>query len=86
MIGNWFKKNGKRNDIILATKVVGRSSMTWFRDNGNEPELTKEQITEAIDKSLKRLNTDYIDLSINYTGLIDHTYSFWWSWLSTFWR
>ena len=62
MIGNWFKKNGKRNDIILATKVVGRSSMTWFRDNGNEPELTKEQITEAIDKSLKRLNTDYIDL------------------------
>ena len=62
MIGNWFEKTGKRQDVILATKVVGRSTMTWFRDNGDEPELTCPQIMEAIDKSLTRLKTDYIDL------------------------
>ena len=62
MIGNWFEKTGKRQDVILATKVVGRSNMTWFRDNGDEPELTRPQIMEAIDKSLLRLKTDYIDL------------------------
>ena len=62
MIGNWFEKTGKRQDVILATKVVGRSTMTWFRDNGDEPELTRPQIMEAIDKSLARLKTDYIDL------------------------
>ena len=50
MIGNWFEKTGKRQDVILATKVVGRSTMTWFRDNGEEPELTRPQIMEAIDK------------------------------------
>ena len=45
-----FEKTGKRQDVILATKVVGRSTMTWFRDNGDEPELTRPQIMEAIDK------------------------------------
>ena len=44
-------KTGKRQDI-LATKVVGRSTAAWFRDNGDEPELTRPQIMEAIDKAL----------------------------------
>ncbi|MGC6476032.1 MAG: aldo/keto reductase [Parvibaculales bacterium] len=62
MIGNWFAARGNRDKIILATKVTGRSKMPWFRDNGAPTELSEEQIHEAIDKSLERLQTDYIDL------------------------
>lgn len=60
-IGNWFKQNGRRNDVILATKVTGRSKNSWVR-GGAETRLSKQQINEAIDGSLRRLNTDYIDL------------------------
>lgn len=62
IIGTWFKKRGKRDDIILATKVVGRSPMPWFRDDGSTTEINRAQMLEAVDKSLKRLQTDYIDL------------------------
>ena len=62
MIGNWFAARGNRDKIILASKVTGRSSLTWFRDDGAPTELSEAQILEAIDKSLKRLQTDYIDL------------------------
>ena len=60
IIGNWLKLRKCRDKIILATKVVGRSGMKWFRNK--ETRLNKEQINEAINGSLKRLNTDYIDL------------------------
>ncbi|MGB3626038.1 MAG: aldo/keto reductase [Henriciella sp.] len=63
IIGTWFKKTGKRKQIILASKVTGRSKMTWTRDgNVKMTRQTKEQIDEAVEKSLKRLKTDYIDL------------------------
>jgi aryl-alcohol dehydrogenase-like predicted oxidoreductase len=62
IIGTWFKSRGKRDKVILASKVVGRSENTWFRDDGSPAELSRAQIEEAVNKSLKRLQTDYIDL------------------------
>ena len=60
IIGKWLDQNCCREKIILATKVVGRSGMKWFRNK--ETRLNEEQIFEALEGSLKRLNTDYIDL------------------------
>ncbi|QFT29193.1 General stress protein 69 [Labrenzia sp. THAF82] len=62
IIGNWFKKSGKRDKVVMATKVVGRSEMNWFRKNGEKSKLTREQIEQAVDRSLTNLQTDYIDL------------------------
>ena len=59
IIGNWFKKTKKRNEVILATKVAG-PSREYLRDGGYNYGI--EKLTEAINDSLKRLQTDYIDL------------------------
>ena len=60
-IGNWFAQNGRRDEVILATKVTGRSNRSWVRD-GQETRLNRNQINQAVDGSLERLKTDYIDL------------------------
>ncbi|MCO5090536.1 NADP(H)-dependent aldo-keto reductase [Bosea sp. (in: a-proteobacteria)] len=62
IIGSWFKARGNRDRIILASKICGRGPNTWFRDDGSPTRLTRKQIFEAVDKSLRRLKTDYIDL------------------------
>lgn len=60
IIGSWFKKSGKREDVVLTSKVVGPgNSMEHIRDNLG---FSKAAITDALHKSLKRLQTDYIDL------------------------
>ena len=60
IMGTWFKKTGRRNQIILASKVAGPGSYTkHIRKNLS---FKKAHIDEAVEKSLKRLQTDYIDL------------------------
>jgi aryl-alcohol dehydrogenase-like predicted oxidoreductase len=66
-IGTWLKARGNRDKVVLATKVAGRGggprgSFDWLRKDGQPPNLSRAQIMEAVDKSLKRLQTDYIDL------------------------
>ncbi|MAP95035.1 MAG: aldo/keto reductase [Ponticaulis sp.] len=63
IVGSWFKARANRDKIILATKIVGRTGDTWYRDGDVKMcRLTETQIDEAVEKSLSRLQTDYIDL------------------------
>ena len=61
IIGNWFRARGSRDRVILASKVVGRApGMPWIRDG--KARLDRANIEAALDGSLRRLQTDYIDL------------------------
>jgi aryl-alcohol dehydrogenase-like predicted oxidoreductase len=60
-IGTWLNKRGKRDDLIIASKVVGRSPNPYIR-NGETPCFDRSNIRKAIEGSLKRLQTDYLDL------------------------
>ena len=58
-IGNWLAANpGKRKDIVLASKIVG-PGLPWIRDGGP---ITGATVKEALDGSLRSLQTDYLDL------------------------
>jgi aryl-alcohol dehydrogenase-like predicted oxidoreductase len=60
IIGTWFKKSGKRDEVILATKIAGPNPLfTYMRDKND---FSPASIKFALDQSLKRLQTDYIDL------------------------
>ncbi|WOI53584.1 aldo/keto reductase [Parvularcula sp. LCG005] len=61
IVGRWMKERGCRDRVVLASKIVGRSSMTHVR-GGQTPRVTPEQIETAVHGSLDRLQTDYIDL------------------------
>ena len=59
IIGSWIKKSGKRKNIVLATKIAGPGDYTkHIRTTG----FSEKSINEAVDNSLSRLQTDYIDL------------------------
>ena len=61
-ISSWLKKQ-KRDAIVLATKVSGRSDrITWLREHQDTTKVDKKNIMYSVEKSLERLGTDYIDL------------------------
>ncbi len=62
IIGNWLKARGNRDKVIIATKVAGRGDFSWLRPDGKGTRLDRKNITYAIDQSLARLRTDYVDL------------------------
>lgn len=62
IVGTWLKSRGGRDKVVVATKAVGRTVMDWFRKDGSKGDLSRAQLREAIDGSLRRLQTDYIDL------------------------
>lgn len=59
-LGNWLAQRGRRDDLVIASKVTGPGDGVNHLRNG--PRLTRAHIIEACEASLKRLKTDYIDL------------------------
>ena len=58
IIGNWLERTGRRGDVVIATKVAGLNGRFVRKDLP----VTPETLTEALESSLRRLKTDYIDL------------------------
>jgi aryl-alcohol dehydrogenase-like predicted oxidoreductase len=59
IIGNWFAARGQRDKVLLATKIAG-PGLSWIR-NGSA-RIDRENIEAALNDSLQRLKTDYVDL------------------------
>ena len=79
IIGNWFQKTKNREKIVLASKIVGSGDYTaHIRKDG----FSKRAIKEAVEGSLKRLQTNYLDLyqlhwpsrGVNCFGVRDYPY------------
>ncbi|WP_439129740.1 aldo/keto reductase [Polaribacter sp.] len=79
IIGNWFAKTGNRDKIVLASKIAGGGDYTKHIRTGG---FNKENLIEAIENSLQRLQTDYLDLyqlhwpdrGVNCFGTRDYPY------------
>ncbi|MCL4678632.1 MAG: aldo/keto reductase [Alphaproteobacteria bacterium] len=77
IIGTWFKKTGNRSKVILATKVAG-PGLPWVR--GGQAVIDRKNIKEALEGSLKRLQTDYIDLyQLHWTNRGSYAFNQLWS-------
>jgi aryl-alcohol dehydrogenase-like predicted oxidoreductase len=60
-IGSWLAGRGRRDDVVLATKITGpRSDLAHIRDGRTR--FTETALRQALDGSLRRLRTDYVDL------------------------
>ena len=63
IVGNWFHEKKNRDKIILASKIASKSDgLEWIREGSKNLGFDKKNMNAAIDESLKRLKTDYIDL------------------------
>lgn len=60
ILGTWFQKTGNRDKVVLASKIAGPNpNFTYMREKND---FSPASIQYALDKSLERLQTDYIDL------------------------
>lgn len=60
-IGSWLKGRGRRDDVVIASKIAGpNANMAWIR--GASHDLDAANVRAAVETSLQRLQTDYIDL------------------------
>lgn len=59
-VGSWLARHGGRDGLVIATKVSGPSGSLRYLRGG--PRLDRRQIRAALEESLKRLRTDYVDL------------------------
>jgi aryl-alcohol dehydrogenase-like predicted oxidoreductase len=79
IIGSWFQKTGNRENVVLASKIAGGGDYTKHIRTGG---FTRQNITKAIEGSLQRLQTNYLDLyqlhwpsrGVNCFGVRDYPY------------
>ena len=64
IVGNWFQERKNRDKVILASKIASKSEddLQWIREGSVNLGFDRRNMDLAIDNSLKRLKTDYIDL------------------------
>ena len=78
-IGSWLKARGARDDVIIATKAAG-PGLEHIRGG---PKMSRDHLHQAIDTSLERLQTDYVDLyqlhwpdrNTNFFGKLGYTHA-----------
>lgn len=84
IIGTWLKKSGKRSKVVLATKAAGPAQVLGLNYlRGGQSRLDRRNLETALDASLRRLQTDYVDLyqmhwperSTNYFGKLGYTHA-----------
>ena len=69
ILGSWIKNKKNRDKVIISTKIasghpkgIGATKLKWIRKGGKNLKFDKKNIEQAVNDSLKRLGTDYIDL------------------------
>ncbi len=80
IIGSWLAKRGRRDDIVLASKIAGPGADWVAHIRGGKTRFNAEHISQALDSTLDRLKTDYIDLyqlhwperNTNYFGKLSY--------------
>lgn len=84
IIGTWLAKNNNRDQVVLASKITG--PLRFFEHIRKNLNFSKEALNDALTKSLKRLQTDYLDLyqlhwperGVNVFGVRDYTHNAEW--------